>query len=225
MINIKNMTAFVFLFYSSFLFANENNPDVSLTLARQYIDHDQGHEALRILQPLLSHASFDTDILTAQSYAEIDDPDNAKRYYQYALAIAHTPDEKQIAYEGIANMDLWLGNYLASEKHFKWILSYFTLNAEDSEKTKAGLMQDLINVNQPLTAYQLAPTGEVYLTQDMVVAAAEAAFWANWPYTAKAILDKNARLVKSISADNPLYGNLADISWQIDVGTRPVPIN
>lgn len=81
-----------------------------LDLARGYIDENKGQEALDAIKPLLNTAppTYTALIIAAQSYAVLNDPAMSSEYFNKALLIAKTNDEKSLAEEGIAKMKLWI---------------------------------------------------------------------------------------------------------------------
>lgn len=84
--------------------------DQRLDLARGYIDEDKGQEAFDAVKPMLNNTpqEYDALIIAAQSYAVLNDPMMSSDYYNKALLIAKTNEEKSLAEAGIAKMKIWI---------------------------------------------------------------------------------------------------------------------
>ncbi|WP_131795863.1 hypothetical protein [Fluoribacter gormanii] len=81
-----------------------------MDLARKYINKNKGKEALMVLKPFSKLKNYGVFLLTAQSYAELDNPAMSLEYYKKARQIANTKDEQKIAAKGIAKMNTWLAH-------------------------------------------------------------------------------------------------------------------
>lgn len=140
----KYINLFLFLYlciHSSLLFAQVAAPSDTdqIKMAKKYINENKGKEALNIIQPLLrKNVTFDVLILTAQSYAEINDPRQSLQYYEFALTIAKDDEQKHVAYFGIAKMQSWLGMYENAVKTYQLLLKEH-LNLEDTKLAQDGL--------------------------------------------------------------------------------------
>ncbi len=83
-----------------------------INIAKKYIDENKGQEALNAIKPLLTQSpNFEVFIITAQAYAEMDNPSVAMEYFNKALLLARSDVEIQIAKSGIDKMSKWLSEY------------------------------------------------------------------------------------------------------------------
>jgi hypothetical protein len=81
----------------------------SIQLIKKYLDENKGNEALRKIKLMMTYAvNFDIYFLTAQAYAESDDPQLALYYYQLAQAHAKSNIQMKLAKSGIDKMHMWL---------------------------------------------------------------------------------------------------------------------
>ena len=80
-----------------------------IQLIKQYINDNQGKEALKKIKSIHSHVvSYDIYLLTAQAYAESEDPRRALHYYQLARGIAKSNLQIERSKIGIHRMQRWL---------------------------------------------------------------------------------------------------------------------
>ena len=80
-----------------------------IKLIKQYINDNNGREALKTIKPILVHViSYDVYFLTAQAYAELENPQRALHYYQLARDLAQSNLEINLATTGINKMKAWL---------------------------------------------------------------------------------------------------------------------
>lgn len=193
-----------------------------IALAKKFIIKDKGQQALNILKPMLiNNKSYDVYILTAQAYAEIDDPRKARSYYNCALKIAKNMDEKRLAYFGIAKMQFWLSNYVHAECVYRLILTTTKPNKEDYELALAGLVKSLAYYDRPRCGYRMIPCHLKFTKPEMVVAAGQAALWSDWGDITKCILERYQPIVAKISRASTLGKDLQDLQWQTDLATWP----
>lgn len=195
--------------------------DKKIALVKKFINDDKGQQALGILKPILSQkVSYVLYILTAQAYAETDNPKMALAYYEAALGISKNVEEQRRAYFGMAKMHFWLGNYVHAEKIYRTILST-KLNKEDYELALAGLVKSLAYYDRPRLGYQMIPADLIFTKPEMVIAAAQAALWAGWGDIAKCILLQYQPIVAKINYKSPLGRDLQDLEWQTNLATWP----
>jgi len=123
--------------------------DQCIKLIKQYVNDNNGKEALKTIKPILMHViSYDIYFLTAQAYAESDNPQRALHYYQLARDLAKSNLEINLATTGISKMKQWL--FTNTNKRFVHQRTF---------ETKILAAQAYAENNQPrfaLTYYQLA---------------------------------------------------------------------
>lgn len=80
-----------------------------IQLLQQYINDNQGQAALNKIKSIGSDmVSYDIYLLTAQAYAESEDPRRALHYYQLARSIAKSNRQIERSKIGIHKMQRWL---------------------------------------------------------------------------------------------------------------------
>ena len=81
----------------------------SIKLIKQYVNENKGKEALKKIKHILPHVlSYDIFLLSAQAYAETEDPQRALHYYQLAQGLAKSNVQLRLAQTGITSMQRWL---------------------------------------------------------------------------------------------------------------------
>lgn len=91
--------------------------DERIDIAKKYIDEDKGKEALDVLNPLMgSSPNFDVFLLTAQSYAILNNPKASLNFYGKAKKVAKSQMELQIAHAGIEKMESWINSSAEGQK-------------------------------------------------------------------------------------------------------------
>ncbi|MGB6976673.1 MAG: tetratricopeptide repeat protein [Gammaproteobacteria bacterium] len=192
-----------------------------LEIAKKFTNADKGREALKILKPLLlTHSNFDVYLLTAQAYADSDEPILALRYYNLALEISKDAEERHVALFGVGKMRFWLGQYVRAEQVYKLLLSE-RLNKEDHELALAGLVKSLAYQDRTRTAYSLIPPDLVFTTPEMVVAASQASLWSDWPDIAEEIMGDYQHILDKLDPWSALGQDIRDVAWQADLATSP----
>ena len=195
--------------------------DNNLQLVKKYIAQDDPNKALQILRPLLrKKATYDVYLLSAQSYAELNKPLLALKYYQAARNIAKQDDERHVADFGRAKTEFWLDHYQKAADIYRHLLSE-NLNKEDHELALAGLVKSLTYLNKPRWAYSLIPKNLVYTTPNMVIASAQASLWANWADITKKTITQYQSIINQIVPDSTLSRDFQDVKWQTDLETSP----
>ena len=76
---------------------------------KQLVNENKGNEALKNIQPMLSHSvGYDSYLLAAQAHAETENPQSALYYYELAQGLAQSAVEKTLASTGVDKMKKWL---------------------------------------------------------------------------------------------------------------------
>lgn len=196
--------------------SNKNN-DEKITQVKKYLEKDRGKEALKILRTLPQN--YDVIVLTARSYATLDNPVSALEYYYCALKLAKNHEEREVAYFGIAKMLFWVDKYISAKNVYKNLL-YYPLNKEDCELARAGVVKSLAYADRTRTAYCAVPKNKKFTTQQMVVAAAQASLWSGWPDLTRRILCCcYPDITCKIDPKSPLGRDIKDIKWQLNLAT------
>lgn len=88
---------------------NDDHEHQSIQRIKQYLYHNKGRAALTRIQQLRHHqAHYETYLLTAQAYAELQNPQRALHYYQLAQSHAQFSAQSAQAQKGINKMRMWL---------------------------------------------------------------------------------------------------------------------
>lgn len=195
------------------------NEDAIIKFAKQMLEEDKGNEALVSLTPLLSQdPSFTILILTAKSYAAIDKPAIALKYYKKSLTKATSLEEERVASFGIARMQFALDQYVRAKGTYEKILQQ-PLNTEDYELALAGYVKSLAYYDRPRKGYNSIPDNFTYTTPQMVVAAAQASLWSDWADITKCIVNNNQAILSTLPLNSSLAKDMRDVQWQMDLAT------
>lgn len=186
-------------------------------IAKQYLEKNQGQQALTVLTPLAKNISFETSILMAQAHAEINQPRQALTYYKIALRVAKKPYEHTAALYGAAKMQFWLGNYYAAKSNFLRILQY-TTDQHDMELARAGIIKSEAYADRPILGFHTIPTQ--ITTPEMLVAAAQTSLWADQSDITADLLEKYQPLAQTINPRSTLGRDLSDVTWQTRLNTH-----
>jgi tetratricopeptide (TPR) repeat protein len=150
----------------------------------------------------------------------LDNPMLALMYYNAALNIAKAPDERQVAYFGIAKMQFWLGHYVRAETTYRDLLTEH-LNRKDYELALAGLIKSLAYQDKTRLAYSYVPEDMVFTTPEMVIAASQASLWSDWGDITRDILTEYQPITQKLDPWSPLGGDFRDLQWQTALATSP----
>lgn len=205
--------------------AHKSRPKPSVYLIRTHINNGEGTQALTILKPQLDDKpTYALQMLAAQSYAVINQPQKALESYIRARLMAKSKGEVRAAELGIAKMQFWLGEFYRAEHTYEQILQHQP-EKTDRELALAGKVKSLAYMDRPMRAYRSIPDNLIFTTPDMVVAAAQAALWSDWADISSNILKTYAPIRREIPANSPLDKDLKDLVWQVNQGVSPNTIN
>lgn len=200
-----------------------------LDAVRQYLKDNKGQSALNLLKNIPDkNNSYEIQILMAQGYAEIEKPEKSLEYYQAALKLASTDDERRIAYFGIAKMQSWLNQSYDLINTYQLLLKE-SLNQGDAALVKKELKKyQLIYKNEQLkraTEYVLKDKGKealVILTPflkekidyPLAILAAQAYAEVENPKQSLEYYQKAFHIAKTVSQKhNAMFGSAKMQSW------------
>lgn len=180
--------------------------------AKKYIELNNGTAALDVLRPLLTtDSSYTVLLLTAQSYAILNQPQQALFYYESASKIAQNASEQRIANFGMAKMQLWLGNYAGAKTIYERMLNE-PMSSEDQHlateglnKAKSALGESRFVATTQFKQEDKAQTATTVITPEQssstqfnqTVRAAQNAAIANHPKLSLAYYEQAYRLAKN----------------------------
>ncbi len=198
-----------------------------LTIARviaqskTLLDSNKGRQAYEFVSGYLNKENNPTlYIIAAEAMAMQNQPLLALELYKKSYSLAKNNRDSTAALFGIAKMQFWLSRYVAAKKTYNLILQR-KLTAKDHELALAGLVKSLAYYDRPRTAAYKVPSGTVFHTPQLTIAAAQAYSWSDWPDRTRDILLNNATLLKDINPNSGLGMDLRDLQWQTRVATAP----
>ena len=182
---------------------------------------NNGQQAYALIKNYL-HQKEDVRLylIAADSMVSTNQPQKALLYYQHALQLSHATSEKINILFSIARMQFWLGHYVSADKTYQLLLKY-NLNPQEHELALAGRVKSLAYYDRPRTAYHIIPTNLVFTTPELVIAASQAASWANWADISKSTLTTYQPITNNINLQSSLGKDLQDLQWQTKLATSP----
>ena len=189
---------------------------------RHLIDMNEGIKAFSLIKPYLHQREnrYSSTFIAAQSMSNSEQPQKALLFYQQAYRLSHNNAEKVSSLFRIASMQFWLAQYERASATYQSILHY-KLAPQEYQQALSGVVKSLAYANRPRRAVHAIPCDLTFKSPELVVAAAQATLWADWPFLTKRILIKYKSIIDRIPLNSRLGKDLEDLKWQTKLLTGP----
>lgn len=127
--------------------------------------------------------------------------------------------QKEILFQ-LAFLQLNNGYYKSAIVNYNTLLQ-LPLNSQEYEVALNGYVRSLSAYNRSMQAFATIPKDFNYTMPAMLIAAAQAALWANWPDTSINLFKNNPNLVAAIPPKSYLQKQYQDVLWQDIYFTAP----
>jgi hypothetical protein len=189
-----------------------------LTNAKTALYKNRIAEAFAILDTYPNKTKYSYLMAIGLTYAFDSSPRRSLDYFMRAYQIAASDGEKRAALFQIGKMQLWLERYSDSLATFDTLLE-MPLDELDYEIAFSGRIRSLNNQDYPMNAYESIPKNFKYTQPIMVIAGAQAADWADWPYISTNLLIDNAEVLDELPPDSYLWRLVKQIDWDNRIRT------